>query len=47
MWLTHLLLAALPVTVQQRTAGIGMAMVVWPIMQPCDSQNADCIPDAT
>jgi len=27
MWLTHLLLAALPIAVQHHTAGTGMAMV--------------------
>ncbi len=37
MWLTHLLLAALPIAVQHRTAGTGMAMVVWRMMQTCDA----------
>ena len=47
MWLTHLLLAALAIAVQHRTAGTGMAMVVWRMMQICHAQSAGCNSDAT
>lgn len=47
MWLTRLLLAALPIAVQHHAAGTSMAMVVWRMMQTCDAQNADCTANAT